>query len=111
MIIARRDDAEISRKAIGEELGLNSRTVQRACQTYGTPMKYNDNGSNFDEVCEKTKYKVQRDEQNRLICPISNKPCKEIPSEISSEAYYSIDSGEEWHIKDNKLYRVKWEEM
>lgn len=111
MIIAARDESDISRRDISKELGFNSRTIQRACQMFGNVSKYHESKNSFYSLCEETNYDIKLDENGNLICPISMKKCKSVQSEISNNGFYSIDSGEEWHIKDNKLYRVKWEEV
>lgn len=110
-IIASRDESGVNRCEIAKELNFNQKTIQRACLNEGRPHKIYRNDDTVENLCIKTTYKIVFNENDQLICPISGKPCSLIPSDISNNAYFCSESGEEYHILNNVLYQVDWSKV
>lgn len=105
--IANRDRNGISRKIIARELGINYKTVQRACEKYGNPSK------NMDKTSERDLYEDVSDtytlEKGILICPRCNKKTNLVDSATNS--HYCKHCLQEYVISDTGIKRVKWENI
>lgn len=114
-MIAERDTSGVTRKRISEELGINYKTIQRACKKFGIPKKNNGNTDEGDsrELLSNTPKK----DGDTLICPKCNRKTNHIDERLlipKSNRFYCKYCLEEYILEDNNsseesLYRIKWE--
>lgn len=114
--VSNRDKAGIPRKSIANELNVNYKTIQRACEKYGNAnknMDKSDDRSALDFVT--SEYDIDNVKKT-LICPKCKKPTNNIELGWGSDNYYCKNCLEEYFImpsNDNvkSVFRVKWENI